>query len=88
MAAQTKDNPSSDLCAQWKAANAAYEGAKWGWWQLIIGGFGIASGAITMGCPATAAAVYARRAAIATETTVHVTPRCVSEPIQSLHPSG
>ena len=65
------DKRESDLCAQWKAADSASNAARWGWWQLIIGGVGLILGAITMGA-AIAAAIYAKRAARATEKTVEI----------------
>ncbi len=66
-----QDKRQSDLCAQWKAADAAEAGARWGWWQLIIGAVGLILGGITMGA-AIAAAVFAKRAAVATEETVSI----------------
>ena len=57
-----RDVRSSDLCAQWKAADAASEGARWAWWQVILGAAGICLGTLTMAA-AIAAAIYARRAA-------------------------
>jgi hypothetical protein len=66
-----QDDRKSDLCAQWKAADAAYDGAKWTWWQLWIGVAGLILGAVTM-VAAIAAAVYAKRAAVATESTVSI----------------
>lgn len=65
------DNRQSNLCAYWKAADAAYDAARWGWWQLIIGVVGLVLGAATMAA-AIAAAVYAKRAAVATERTVQI----------------
>jgi hypothetical protein len=38
----------SDLCAQWSAANAAREAAKWAWWQLWLSGFGVIGLVITL----------------------------------------
>lgn len=58
------DNRRSDLCAQWKAADAAIEGAKWAMWTFFVtAGAFIAAGA---------AAIYAQRAAIATERTADI----------------
>ena len=73
-----KDDRKSDLCAQWKAADAAYDAALWAWWQLILGGAGLALGAATMAA-AIAAAVYAKRAAVATEATVEIARSAASE---------
>ncbi|MGD9811190.1 MAG: hypothetical protein AB7U35_07625 [Sphingobium sp.] len=58
------DYRDSDLCAQWKAADAAKSAADAAWW---IGGFGLLIGAFTLGA-AVAAAIYARSAAIHTKT--------------------
>lgn len=69
--AKSQDNRNSDLCAQWKAADAANDAARWSWWQIIIGGVGLILGGVTMGA-AIAAALYAKRAAIATEDTVGI----------------
>ncbi|RWF67239.1 hypothetical protein [Mesorhizobium sp.] len=65
--AKGEDQRGSDLCAQWKAADAAAESAQWSYWQMWIGigGFGI--GLITMGA-AIAAAVFAKRASDHTKT--------------------
>jgi hypothetical protein len=59
---QGEDNRHSDLCAQWKAADAAFDAAKWAWLQFISGIIGIALGAGTL-FAAIAAAFYARHAA-------------------------
>lgn len=32
----------SDLCAQWRAADANERASRWGWWQLILSAIGIA----------------------------------------------
>lgn len=66
-----KPNRKSDLCAQWKAADAAGDAARYGWWQLTLGWIGLALGGVTMGA-AIAAATYAKRAAVATEDTVQL----------------
>lgn len=67
------DNRSSDLCAQWKAADAAAQGAKAAdrsaLWAQLTGIFtfvGLIVGAVTMGA-AIAAAMFAREAAEHTE---------------------
>jgi hypothetical protein len=57
-----RDNRDSDLCAQWKAADAAYDAARAGESQVLIGWIGLVLGFITMGA-AIAAAVYAKSAA-------------------------
>ena len=31
----------SDLCAQWRAADAAERASRWGWWQLFLSFFGV-----------------------------------------------
>jgi hypothetical protein len=51
-----------DLCAQWKAADAAGDAAEWGWWQMVLSGFGVLIGAVTM-FAAIKAALFARDAA-------------------------
>ncbi|MBW8294740.1 hypothetical protein [Sphingopyxis sp.] len=63
------EDRTSDLCAQWKAADAAEEAARWSFWQMALTGLGLLLGAITMGA-AIAAAVYAKRAAKAAEDAV------------------
>jgi hypothetical protein len=62
-----KDDRQSDLCAQWKAADAAADGVSLAYWQTVIGWIGIALGAATMAA-AIAAAWYARSAAIHSRT--------------------
>ena len=52
----------SDLCAQWKAADAAYDAAKWSWWQLVVAFLGIGVGGGTL-IAAINAARWAREAA-------------------------
>lgn len=61
-----QDNRRSDLCAQWKAADSAYEAATWtrrAYWLVLLG---TVIGAATLGA-AVAAAKYARDAAAHTE---------------------
>lgn len=60
------DIRTSDLCAQWKAADAASDGTRWAFWQVVLGGIGLGLGTFTMGA-AVAAAIYAKRAANAAE---------------------
>lgn len=60
--ARGRDVRSSDLCAQWKAADAAAEAARWSWWQMVVGILGVVVGAATVGA-AVAAALYAKKAA-------------------------
>lgn len=60
------DDRKSDLCAQWKAADAAEASAVSARDTVTIGWIGLVFGAVTMGA-AIAAAWYARRAAFATE---------------------
>lgn len=69
--ADRKDRRDSDLCAQWKAADAAFDSARAAERQTIIGWIGLLLGSITMAA-AIAAAMYAKRAAIATEATVGI----------------
>lgn len=66
-----QDERQSDLCAQWKAADAAYDSAQWAKVQTTIGWIGLALGTVTM-LAAIAAAMYAKRAAIATEDAVEI----------------
>jgi hypothetical protein len=68
---QGQDDRNSDLCAQWKAADAAADSAYWTSGTFWIGIVGLVLGAVTMGA-AIAAAVFARRAAVATEETVGI----------------
>ena len=42
-----RDNQ-SDLCAQWTAANAATEAARWAWWSMLVGSFGTVGVLITI----------------------------------------
>lgn len=60
--ARGRDVRSSDLCAQWKAADAAADAARWSWWQMVVGILGVVVGAATVGA-AIAAALYAKKAA-------------------------
>jgi hypothetical protein len=68
---QGQDDRQSDLCAQWKAADATNDAARSSATQTFIGWIGLLLGGITMGA-AIAAALYARRAAVATEKTVNI----------------
>lgn len=52
----------ANVCAQWKAADAAKSSADAAWWSVYIGGMGIALAAITM-VAAIAAALFAKKAA-------------------------
>lgn len=52
----------ANVCAQWKAADAAKSSADAAWWAVYIGGMGIALAAITMAA-AIAAALFAKKAA-------------------------
>jgi hypothetical protein len=56
-----EDKRYSDLCAQWKAADAAANGAEAGWLQVWIGIGGVAVGLFTL-IAAGAAALFAKRA--------------------------
>ena len=60
-----QDDRSSDLCAQWKAADAAAESATWTFATFILAIFGTVIGAFTL-IAAGFAAWYARHAAIET----------------------
>ena len=62
-----KDNRQSDLCAQWKAADAAAEVANWTLWTLFAGLIGLVIGGGTL-FAAWRAAHWAKRAADHTET--------------------
>lgn len=62
------DNRQSDLCAQWKAADAAAESANWAFWTLIASIIGLALGAGTL-FAAWRAAHWAKRAAAETQRT-------------------
>jgi hypothetical protein len=57
-----EDQRSSDLCAQWFAADAADSAARASWW---LGGFGLVIGGLTLAA-AVAAAKYAKDAAVQT----------------------
>ena len=45
---QAKDKSSSDLCAQWSAANAARNAADWAWWQMWLSGLGVLGLGVTL----------------------------------------
>lgn len=66
-----EDNRRSDLCAQWKAADAAMSSADAAEEQVFISWLALLLGTVTMAA-AIAAAMYARRAAVATENTVEI----------------
>ena len=57
-----QDNRNSDLCAQWKAADAAADAVQVSWYQFFLGGAGLVVGFLTL-IAAAAAAIYARNAA-------------------------
>lgn len=61
-----KPNRKSDLCAQWKAADAAANAAEAGWLQVWIGTVGVGIGLLTLAA-AGAAALYAKRAVAETK---------------------
>ena len=63
-----QDRRDSDLCAQWKAADAAFDAARAAEATLRIGWLGLALGAVTM-FAAIAAALYAREASKAARQT-------------------
>jgi hypothetical protein len=56
------DNRQSDLCAQWKSADAATDSALWGFWSLFATVVGLIVGGGTL-IAAWCAAAYAKRAA-------------------------
>jgi len=60
--AKGEDNRSSDLCAQWKAADAAADGVDWSRRSFWMGVAGLCVGSLTLGA-AGAAAYFAYRAA-------------------------
>ncbi len=66
---------SSDLCAQWKAADAAKSAAQAAWW---LGGLGALIGAFTLAA-AWAAARWAKKAAIETEKGATAAEKAVAE---------
>jgi len=82
-----KDKRTSDLCAQWKAADSAFDAARASERQVLIGWFGLLLGSITM-FAAIAAALYAKRAAIATETTVEIARQAADGAGQALTIAG
>lgn len=72
-----KDNRNSDLCAQWKAADAAERGAYWTQGAFWVGFVGLMLGLGTLGA-AVAAARYAKAAADHTEAGVNEANRAAS----------
>lgn len=66
---QGRDDRNSDLCAQWKAADATKDSAVWTERTFWLGIAGAVVGFLTLAAAA-AAAWFAKRAAIATEKTV------------------
>lgn len=64
-----EDRRYSDLCAQWKAADAAYDAAQWAWYQLGISFFGVIGLGLTIWLTArsTRASIDALEAQIASE---------------------
>ncbi|WP_429614978.1 hypothetical protein [Sphingobium olei] len=67
-----------DLCAQWKAADAASSSASWSWWQMLIAGGGLLVGIVTMGA-AIAAAFFAKQAANETKKSASAASEAVTE---------
>ncbi|MBB3861974.1 hypothetical protein GGQ88_003264 [Novosphingobium hassiacum] len=63
----SQDNRQSDLCAQWKAADAAAESAQWALWSFWLTGLGLLVGSGTL-FAAWRAAHWAKKAAEHTET--------------------
>jgi hypothetical protein len=61
-----EDHRQSDLCAQWKAADAAANAALWSWWQMIGGFIGLLVGGGTLFFAARAAH-WAKQAATETQ---------------------
>jgi hypothetical protein len=73
---QGEDNRSSDLCAQWKAADAAYTSAVWTERTAYIGIAGLVLGTLTLAAAA-AAAYYAGVAAVQTKRGADAADRAV-----------
>ncbi len=67
-----EDNRNSDLCAQWKAADAAFESAEWERLNFSLGVGGVITGLVTL-ASAIAAAFFAKRASDAAWRAVNVT---------------
>ena len=55
------ENRNSDLCAQWKAADAARDAANWAWWQLVISAAGLLGLIVSL--------FFTRRALVAADNT-------------------
>lgn len=79
-----QDDRQSDLCAQWKAADAAAEAAKWSLWMLWISGFGLIVGAGTL-FAAWRAAHWAKLAADHTESGANEAKRAADAAERELH---
>ena len=82
---QGQDKRNSDLCAQWKAADAAADAAQWAWIQLIGAGIGLLLGGATMAA-AISAAYYAKRAANETKRSADIATKAYSDQINSTRP--
>lgn len=72
---EDSENRASDLCAQWKAADAAKLAADVAWWVGVVGSF---IGSLTLGA-AVYAAFYAKRAATETKRGADAAERAVTE---------
>lgn len=79
--ADREDRRESDLCAQWKAADAAFDGARAAERQTMIGWVGLFLGFVTMGA-AIAAAWFAKEAARHTEASVTATELAVGPDLE------
>lgn len=77
----------SDLCAQWKAADAAAESARWAWWTLIAGFVGLALGAGTL-VAAWRAAHWAKEAASHTATGAREAEKAANASLAALDAAG
>jgi hypothetical protein len=73
-----EDDRSSSLCADWKAADAAADSVLWAERTFYLGLGGLVIGLLTLGA-ATAAAAYARRAAVQTERGARAAEDAVAE---------
>jgi len=79
---QGEANRNSDLCAQWYAADSAYEAATWGRRTGWFTGLGLIIGAVTMGA-AICAALFAKEAADHTKTSADHAATMAGEAIKS-----
>ncbi len=80
--AQGEDDRYSDLCAQWKAADAAKESANWTRRAFWLGVLGVIVGGLTLGAAA-AAALYAKAAADAGRRAADSADKMVGEAVRT-----